>query len=274
MNVVMFGGLDASLTELSQTWLWNGVGWKRIHPAHSPTPRDSIEMAFDPINRQVVLFGGQGATGCLRDTWTWDGKDWTRRHPPHAPPRACSYGIAFDPITSDVLLLTPDSPDTWLWNGSDWKRVRPSSPPLAVDVVGPTVGTPDGATLFGGADCSDYCDTFFRNTWTWDGTTWTKRLLSVRPKARYSAGIAFDRSTGDTVMFGGYGYDGSYRDTWIWDGSGWTPVHPATSPPRRRGTRMAFDPVLGQVLLFGGEGEGGTFIGDTWTWDGTTWIKH
>ena len=68
--------------------------------------------------------------------------------------------------------------------------------------------------LFGGADALQR----FGDTWTWDGTTWTKQAPATSPPARYSASMAYDAATGNVVLFGGQG--GAFLgDTWTW-GSG------------------------------------------------------
>ena len=36
-------------------------------------------MAYDPVSKKVVLFGGAGQTVDLNDTWTFDGTNWTQQ---------------------------------------------------------------------------------------------------------------------------------------------------------------------------------------------------
>jgi hypothetical protein len=68
--------------------------------------------------------------------------------------------------------------------------------------------------LFGGGTAS----TNFGDTWTWDGSTWTKQDAKTSPPARHSASMAYDAATGNVVLFGGQG--GVFLgDTWTW-GSG------------------------------------------------------
>ena len=59
---------------------------------------------------------------------------------------------------------------------------------------------------------------FLGDTWTWDGSTWTKQAPKTSPPARHSASMAYDAATGTVVLFGGQG--GVFLgDTWTW-GSG------------------------------------------------------
>jgi hypothetical protein len=126
------------------------------------------------------------------------------------------------------------------------------------------------AVLFGGSGNSGYDH---GDTWTWDGTDWTKRTPAHRPPARYGMGMTYDASRRNVVLFGGDVIGGSrFGDTWTWDGADWTKHSSAHSPPARVGMGMTYDAARGQVVLFGGEGS--SLLGDTWTWDGTDWTQH
>ena len=58
------------------------------------------------------------------------------------------------------------------------------------------------------------------DTWTWDGTTWTRQFPKTSPPAREGASIAYDAATSNVVLFGGNPAAGpAFGDTWTW-GSG------------------------------------------------------
>ena len=59
------------------------------------------------------------------------------------------------------------------------------------------------------------------DTWTWDGSTWTKQAPKTSPPARFGASMAYDAATGNVVLFGGLNGAGvrPLNDTWTW-GSG------------------------------------------------------
>jgi hypothetical protein len=66
--------------------------------------------------------------------------------------------------------------------------------------------------LFGGAGVSgDLGD-----TWTWDGSTWTKQAPATSPPAREDASMAYDAATGNAVLFGGGGNSRWIGVTWTW----------------------------------------------------------
>ncbi len=67
-RVVIFGGTFSTGTAeflLGDTWEWDGVKWINIMPPVAPSPKTGPAMAFDPIRKRVVLFGGGGQN----DTW-------------------------------------------------------------------------------------------------------------------------------------------------------------------------------------------------------------
>jgi hypothetical protein len=54
------------------------------------------------------------------------------------------------------------------------------------------------------------------DTWTWDGSTWTRQASAVSPPARRSAAMADDAATGNVVLFGGSDCCGQLDSTWTW----------------------------------------------------------
>jgi hypothetical protein len=108
------------------------------------------------------------------------------------------------------------------------------------------------------------------DTWTWDGTTWTRR--SPGPGARSGAAMAYDAARGRVVMTGFPG--AGVFDTWEWDGANWLRRIPATtSPPNRYLHAMAYDAARQRVVMFGGASGGGSSRSDTWEWDGNDWVQ-
>ncbi len=71
------------------------------------------------------------------------------------------------------------------------------------------------------------------------------------PSARTYAAMAFNSTTGLTVMYGGTSASGStLADTWTWDGSSWA-TSTGPSPGKLSGAHMSDDPPDGGVLLIG-----------------------
>jgi hypothetical protein len=158
----------------------------------------------------------------------------------------------------------------------DWTKQHPVlSPParglasMAYDAATRTVVLFGGDKLIAPCGCTNFSD-----TWTWNGTTWTKQAPAVHPPARFWASMAYDAATGTVVLFGGSNGNRDFGDTWTWNGTTWTRQHPATSPPALCCGSMAYDAATRTVVLFGGQLGTGGLVADTWTWDGTTWTQQ
>jgi hypothetical protein len=100
--------------------------------------------------------------------------------------------------------------------------------------------------LFGGQARPD---SFPRETWTWDGTSWT-RHDAPGPAARVHHSLLYDPERKQVLLFGGYaaGQGTDLGDTWAWNGTGWQPAAPAVAP--RTHGRLARSSA--GVLVFGG----------------------
>jgi len=138
---ILFGGIDASLTENSETWEWNGTAWLQSTPSTSPPSRRAHGMAFDSARGRTVIFGGtRTSAGTLNDTWEYNGatSSWSNVTPPAAPSSSPSVrtgaSLVYDASRSRAVLFggTADpaiaSPlnDTWEWNGSAWSTLTAS----------------------------------------------------------------------------------------------------------------------------------------------------
>ncbi len=138
-EAVLFGGLFAPPREpdvlRGDTWSWDGATWTE-REVEGPSPRYAHGMAYDPLRREVVLFGGKDRQGPRRDTWAWDGRRWEQRRPAQAPPaREVLEGMVWDPRHEAVVLLGGRGAegelltDMWSWDGADWRALPTSVPP-------------------------------------------------------------------------------------------------------------------------------------------------
>ena len=175
---------------LDQTWTWNGSTWTQAHPAKSPPALADVSLAYDASSRQVVLFGGRNAQNkVMAQTWTWNGSTWTQAHPVKSPPALADVSLAYDASSRQVVLF-----------GGYGQSVSLSGN-LASLITGPPS----------------------RQTWTWNGSTWTQAHPAKSPPARMDASMAYDASSRQVVLFGGSTYGGTFlNDTWTWNGSTWT----------------------------------------------------
>ncbi len=104
-------------------------------------------------------------------------------------------------------------------------------------------------------------------------------LLAANPSARTGTRMAYDESTGYTVLFGGVtavdaGTILAYEptDTWLWNGSRWLERYPAHNPFGRSSHVMVYDSARSQVVLFGGRTQN-TDLNDTWVFAHNDWAQ-
>lgn len=222
---VMFGGEDNSSNPLNQTWLWNGTNWTQANPANSPPARLNAMMAWD--GQHIVLFGGFNGSVDIGDTWIWDGANWTQVINANSPGARDSGGMAYDAVHNQVVLFGGanaglDFADTWLWNGNTqkWSQATPATSPAGRDSFGMTFDALRGeAVIFGGIESAS--DNFPKETWAWNGTTWTKLTTLHTPDGRQYPTLVWDALHSNGVLFGGGDPNASsflVNDTWILDG--------------------------------------------------------
>lgn len=251
--------------------------WK---PTSMPA-RSAQVMAWDPLHRRVVLFGGSDGISSftLGQTWEWDGARWTQRFPAASPQGVHGAAMAWDAVRQRLVLFgglsqggsaSYLSADTWEWDGTTWLMRQPtSSPPalmghaMAWDVVSQRV------LLFGGRNYGSP----FAETWAWDGMNWVKLQPAVSPPALVGHAMAWDPLHRKVLLFGGEAPGGAASvDTWEWDGASWLLRNPVVSPPGRSEHSLAFDESRQRVVLSAGRNTTSP-LGDTWEWDGVSWAQ-
>jgi hypothetical protein len=247
--------------------------WTVASPPTFPPARAGHAMAYDPVAKQAMVFGGYDDAGYLNDTWTWDGITWTQQTPATSPAPRAGPGIAFDQVTHQLVMFGGYTGfgylgDTWTWDGStsEWTRLTTATRPPKVSgpmlFTDPVTGHVD---MFGGFDGV----LFHNTTWQWTGTDWLDLHPASSATARGAAIAQLDQANHTVVMFSGIADLNAY-DTWTWDGVTWTRQSPAHQPPSRFYSSSAYQPALGAVVIFGG-GSGSGDLQDTWEWTGSDW---
>jgi hypothetical protein len=243
--------------------------------AVNPPPRDTHEMATEPISGLVYLFGGvrDHNAGQLNDTWTWDGQAWTQLTSSVTPDARESFILVADGSGGVVLfggysftsgLLN----DTWTYAQGQWQTENPLSRPSPRRYhAGACTG--HSVLMFGGSNVGT--SAYYNDTWEWTSGNWVQRSPATVPFGRHSHELAFDSARSRVVMFGGNA-GSNLSDTWEWNGNDWTRLFPATSPPARNNNYMAYHDGIHRTVVYGGVSSAGT-LADCWTWDGATWSQ-
>ncbi|HTS49579.1 MAG TPA: IPT/TIG domain-containing protein [Bryobacteraceae bacterium] len=236
-QVVLFGGSSGFFgVTLNDTWTWDGANWTKMSPQNNASTSSQFPMAYDAVHSQVVLLGGTG-----NETWLWNGLNWNKQLPQTSPPSRQDSAMVFDAGIGQVVIFGGQDTnfssftefnDTWVWDGSNWMR-KPSNTQMigrsrhamAYDAEHKQV------VMFGGTYAHGVLPGNFLpiDTWTWDGSDWTKQSPLTTPPERERSAMAYDAAHSQVVMFGGVGEAGSgtyYNDTWTW-GTAAPPPPPA-----------------------------------------------
>ncbi len=285
--VVLHGGNGQGGLIHDDTWEFDGRTWRLMSPATTPGPRQKHAMAYDPVRRRMVLFGGNTGAVTVNETWEYDGTTWTRATPAASPPARETHRLVYLPSLREVVVFggldaaaTGLLGDTWTYDGARWASVPTATAPPAryrhAMALDPTLGQVvlfAGDTIIGlGGDVAD--------TWAFDGAAWRMLAPAVSPPARDGHDLAADAARRRIVLFGG-SQPGTgvqaHGDTWTFDGATWARATPPRSPTPRDAHRMVFEPLAGGVMLFGGDvttggaDTTGTEGEDAWIFDGATW---
>jgi hypothetical protein len=118
-------------------------------------------------------------------------------------------------------------------------------------------------------------ETYYNDTWEWDGVRWTELWPAQRPPEREDHMMAFDRDRGRAVIFGGHDVNVRFfDDTWEWDGTTWLKMTTPVKPAPTAYAAMAYDPVRRVAVMYGGLNQSLVEVGHTWEWTGTDWIPR
>ena len=205
-----------------ETWEWDKRTWRRVAEAGGPGKRDHHAMVYDPVRREVVLFGGSDSAGRnLADTWGWNGRSW-RKLADDGPAARATHRMVFDVGRGIVMLYGGwgDSGvlnDTWEWNGERWQRAADGPPArfatrLAYDVARRRT------VLFAGRGAADFSD-----TWEYDGRDW-KRIEVAGPSERNVHALVYDPRARAVLSFGGFHSGTRFNDLWSFDGATWKQI--------------------------------------------------
>ncbi|MFN2543944.1 MAG: hypothetical protein ABR600_05145 [Actinomycetota bacterium] len=260
-EVVSFGGCCFQ----GDTWVFGHGAWTKADPgALAPSARASNVMAYDPIRRNIVMFGGSQ----YGETWTWDGTSWQVYAQPGGPQFRSDAAMAWMPRIGSVVLfggypdVSPDHlggqlADTWAWDGASWRRIVTAHSPPARYAAGLALDPGSGdLILFGGLS-----DTYesLADTWRFDGTDWSRVETAVTPERRSYVSMASDPAVGAIELFGGYALEKGYvalADRWWFVDGRWTQDIPGVEsgplPPARFGGGLAYDVSTDSMVLFGG----------------------
>ncbi len=177
-RILMWGGAGGEGVFFNDLWAFDATTntWTELIPTGAlPAGRSQAAMAYDPVTRRMILFGGWADESAFGDTW------------------------AYDPVANAWTELQPGG--------------TLPSPRYAHELVcDPSRGL---LVMFGGGDFSrDYNDTWTydpaANIWTR-----LSALHGAAPSRRGAHAMVYDPSGGRLIVFGGdSSAHGILNDTW------------------------------------------------------------
>jgi hypothetical protein len=105
---VLFGGANVPTGRGDPgTWTYDPAAnkWEQVAPGTQPAQRANSQLAYDQVNRKVVLFGGDGLNALYADTWVFDGKQWAQVKPPVSPSPRAGHALFWHAKSSKIVLL-------------------------------------------------------------------------------------------------------------------------------------------------------------------------
>ncbi len=286
-KVILFGGVADPATGnvlFDDTWIYdpNTLKWSLLDLDNKPPGRHGHSMVYDLDAKKVLLFGGFGENGILRDIWEFDYdlKTWNERFTLMTPSRRVSSSVVYDQANERTLLLGGYSEyddqldDLWAYSyaNNSWAMLNlenlESKPEKRYGHTMVYEPNSNSVILFAGRNN----DGKMNDTWTFNCTndTWENKNLigSPTPRYWYSAILADHRM----IIFGGStGEETNIREflvngeTWVYDISlnKWDNVTQFDSPSARDVSSMVYDPINQKAILFGGFNKT-VSLDDTW----------
>jgi len=106
-----------------ETWTFDGAAWTQRFPANSPSPPlGFIGMAYDPVRKVSVFFGGETpAPAYPTSTWEWNGSNWINSSaaPPY-PSGNIDYAISYFAPKNGIIMHGGWGPTGWEQRNSMW----------------------------------------------------------------------------------------------------------------------------------------------------------
>ena len=264
--IVMAGGTTDGTTPLLDTWLLDASGWHQVDPGMTTPPLVASAIGWDPINQQLITFGGLSQTtidGYSQETWGWDGQRWQMLASAGPLERAWT-ALATDYVRGQVVMFggeyiptcgagcAPSQSDMWSWNGTAWVQLSPAGTPPGLSNSAVAYDPIHARLLvFGGIEpISPGGDTWMFSAGHWD------HVATTGPSAQQGAAMAYDPVNDQFLLVG------SDPGTWIFADGAWQQSADVSFPGASNGA-MAYDAAARVVVLFDG--------GNTWEWNGSTW---
>jgi len=258
----VFGGMDMNQQPFDDLWEWDGKTWVEVAADVRPPARSDAGMAYDPVRKSLILYGGQNYQmngmyyqTVFGDTWEWSSttRQWTQLFPTSSPDPLYGHGMVTDTTRNKILLFAGMSTYSYY--------------PPYLPVPGPIPG---------------YKDPMRNEVWEWDGgkLTWTNRTPSVgvtAPSPRQYPILAYDEARQKLFVeeTSQYYIAGYYSAFWEWDpvSAGWAAYDTGDILSNGMPYCATYDSTRRREIVFGDVWNATSGLHETWELDtkGPTW---
>jgi uncharacterized protein (TIGR03437 family) len=256
--------------------------WSRANPTGAvPTPRIDAPIAYDAVGRQLLMFGGQDASGDRNDLWSYsvDQQQWTQVSPDGvAPGPRHGHTVTFDPVRRRIIVIAGQGVgffgDAWAYDiqANLWTQLSGNSSGPSPRYGHSAIYDPkrDRIVLSHGFTSEQGR---FDDTWAFDLPSNSWRDISpagTRPLRRCLHHAVYVPQSDQMLLYGGCssGFGPCPQgDLWSFDlaNNQWKEITSNPSPAPRQRYGMTFDDNRNRLVLFGGVG--GPPLNDTWEYD-------
>lgn len=104
---VLFGGVDAGMKSLGDTWLFDGRSWKKIQDTNPPARRYAA-LAYDPELKGCLLHGGsddESGSRSFGDAWLLRGSAWEQLGGEFETRPRDDHGLGYHRVARRLVML-------------------------------------------------------------------------------------------------------------------------------------------------------------------------
>ena len=244
-GIWLFGGYSTIATaNLNDLWKYSTISgqWTQYSPPSSPTARYGHSLVYDPVNNNLIMWGGFVAAANA-EMWKYSiaSGTWTQQTFAGGPSARYLHSAAYMPASGTILLFagTTGSTQNDLWeytiSTNIWRQMSLSGPPAVRHSAGAVCQTVSGALIIAGGfnNLVDVWKLEYANTG--NPNKWVQLTSSPTGAAMYMQTTFYDDVNDKLFTIGGnavfYIYRYDFKSTWTNMSPALTPFRNNTNQP-------------------------------------------